>query len=868
MEARFVARERAEPTSAAVGSLVDGLASRLDQIQQVLAQQPDPQEDFGRISRQVAMLEEKIDTLPQRQGDSSAVVDMVRHLATKVEAVEARLPDVLGLADIVHRLADQVEAALSNSHGAVPPNTEALERQIAAIAARLDRPMTGPAAMPALEKAVGDLFTQIETLKIGNTQAAADAAREAVKAALADLTPENFLAAANEGVAALAGDIQALRDEQGEADRRNQDILSSVHDTLGKIVDRLAMLETDIAETRPAASAFDQMHARTPDLSLAATAPSRFSAQPVETPVYAPSLNAPSLDAPSPAVPAEATTRPEPAPLPPFAEEPPPERATSLVASMRQMLARTAGGPKPDALDREMAQLAPQSRSPSFLDAEHPDLTVPGLLEGEHSDVPIEPGTTHPKSQIGDETDVSLDAPRPSPTDSARSDFLKLARQAMSGTSKAPIGQKDPPLSGRAAKAAKGTRTDRISTLELSGTAKASTARKVVPLLGAAAVVAAAGIGGAMWLRMPAGDARVIETNSSAPTTGAEPIVPDQSLPDAPAPGPQSALPKAADPTARHVDMATAPAPADPAVQAADPMPTASAPAKPMQPQDMANPEAPAKKAGAIEAAPKDSVAKAAPAVDDALASVPTGKGIDPNMFAQWPNGQAPEPTDNADLAKRITAMAETGDVAAQYDLGVRLAEGRGMERDPKSALKWLEKAANKGLAPAQFRIGSMYREGKGITADNAKALDWFKRSAQRGNARAMHNLAVVLAEGVNGAPDYAGAGEWFRKAAEFGIKDSQFNVAILYARGLGLPQDLGEAYKWFDAAALQGDDDAAKKRDEVAAKMDARRLTLAKSEAEAFKAKPLDPVANDVVVPSYGTPAAAGGKPEGDKKG
>ncbi len=157
---------------------------------------------------------------------------------------------------------------------------------------------------------------------------------------------------------------------------------------------------------------------------------------------------------------------------------------------------------------------------------------------------------------------------------------------------------------------------------------------------------------------------------------------------------------------------------------------------------------------------------------------------------------------------------------------------------------------------PVPRRLHVPRRQGN--SGQQQRALDWFKRAAQRGNARAMHNLAVVLAEGVNGTPDYAGAGEWFRKAAEFGIKDSQFNVAILYARGLGLPQDLGEAYKWFDAAARQGDEDAAKKRDEVAARMDERRLELAKSEADAFRAKALDPIANDVVVPSYQAPAAA----------
>ena len=85
-----------------------------------------------------------------------------------------------------------------------------------------------------------------------------------------------------------------------------------------------------------------------------------------------------------------------------------------------------------------------------------------------------------------------------------------------------------------------------------------------------------------------------------------------------------------------------------------------------------------------------------------------------------------------------------------------------------------------------------------------------------------MHNLAVMNAEGAGGGkPDYAEAAQWFRKAGQLGIRDSQFNLGILYARGLGVPQDLVQSWLWFSLAAQQGDADAAKKRDEVAAKMD-----------------------------------------------
>ncbi|WP_449411802.1 hypothetical protein [Methylobacterium komagatae] len=85
-------------------------------------------------------------------------------------------------------------------------------------------------------------------------------------------------------------------------------------------------------------------------------------------------------------------------------------------------------------------------------------------------------------------------------------------------------------------------------------------------------------------------------------------------------------------------------------------------------------------------------------------------------------------------------------------------------------------------------------------------------------------------------------AASWFRQGAEHGVRDSQYNIAVLYARGLGLTQDLVQSYVWFAAAAAQGDDDAGKKRDDVATKLSAPDLARAKSLAGSFKPRRLDP--------------------------
>jgi localization factor PodJL len=204
-----------------------------------------------------------------------------------------------------------------------------------------------------------------------------------------------------------------------------------------------------------------------------------------------------------------------------------------------------------------------------------------------------------------------------------------------------------------------------------------------------------------------------------------------------------------------------------------------------------------------------------------------------------------------------LKQMADKGDAAAQFDMGARLMEGRGLTRDPAAAIGWFEKAAAQGLAQAQFRLGAGYEKGLGVTRDAAKARECYEKAAALGHVRAMHNLAVMLAEGVEGKPDYATAAQWFRRAADYGLRDSQYNLAILYARGLGVTQDLGQSYAWFDIAARQGDEDAAKKRDDVGARLDAPTYAAARKQSDDFHARTPAAAINDP--PSLPTgPAAA----------
>jgi localization factor PodJL len=210
-------------------------------------------------------------------------------------------------------------------------------------------------------------------------------------------------------------------------------------------------------------------------------------------------------------------------------------------------------------------------------------------------------------------------------------------------------------------------------------------------------------------------------------------------------------------------------------------------------------------------------------------------------------------PATIGDPALRAAAMA--GNPAAAYEVAIRFAEGRGVPQNNQEAARWLDRAAKQGLVPAQFRLGGLYEKGTGVKKDLATARDLYLAAAEKGNGKAMHNLAVLYAEGVNGPPDYRNAAKWFREAAEHGIRDSQYNLGILYARGIGVDQNYAESYKWFAIAANHGDREAAKKRDEVSAHLDAQSLEAARKAVEAWVAKPQPDDAINVKVAAAWTP-------------
>lgn len=194
-------------------------------------------------------------------------------------------------------------------------------------------------------------------------------------------------------------------------------------------------------------------------------------------------------------------------------------------------------------------------------------------------------------------------------------------------------------------------------------------------------------------------------------------------------------------------------------------------------------------------------------------------------------------------LSLRIAAA--NGDPSAEFEVAARLAEGRGVEQDFKQAVIWYQRSASRGFAPAQYRLGTLYERGLGVKAELGRAKAWYRSAAEKGNIKAMHNLAVLSAGGV--PSDYKTAAHWFTEAADRGVRDSQFNLAVLLESGIGVQQDLKAAYGWFKISAQSGDKEAPRRIEQLRHRLVAAEIATGEAFARNWRAKPADPLVNDV---------------------
>lgn len=85
---------------------------------------------------------------------------------------------------------------------------------------------------------------------------------------------------------------------------------------------------------------------------------------------------------------------------------------------------------------------------------------------------------------------------------------------------------------------------------------------------------------------------------------------------------------------------------------------------------------------------------------------------------------------DQVNALKWQHILADKGEVAGQYGLGLSYLNGEGVPQNDKEAADWFRKAADQGYAPAQYDLGLLYYNGRGVEQDFVRAYLWLVLAA------------------------------------------------------------------------------------------------------------------------------------------
>lgn len=96
------------------------------------------------------------------------------------------------------------------------------------------------------------------------------------------------------------------------------------------------------------------------------------------------------------------------------------------------------------------------------------------------------------------------------------------------------------------------------------------------------------------------------------------------------------------------------------------------------------------------------------------------------------------------DDAAQLRHDIDLNNVTVQFDLGWMYANGSGLSKDDKEAVRWYRKAAENGSLMAQFNLGVMYSKGEGVDKDERESEKWYRKAAEGGYEKAKEALQRI----------------------------------------------------------------------------------------------------------------------------
>nr|WP_183654770.1 SEL1-like repeat protein [Brucella daejeonensis] len=733
--------------SALPSGVVDQLAQQVNllarQVGKVLENLS--QSDYRAMEERLEAIGEKLEAAERRtQEPHPLVLDTIdRRFAELAERLDAhyaaRHVDSGTIHSLEGRLDDLsqqislgfLQAPIQDGPSIDSKAIRSLEDQIANIARHL--------AQPAAELAeLKPRLDSIERSIASNRETVLDAAREAAESAVAHVLQHG---SHGDSVIArqLAEDMKSLEALARSSEERNGKTFETVHDTLTKIVDRLARIEQDVAGRPKAPDAMDAPNAAGKSRPFAN--PDTVSPRPLT----------PRSPAAAAAEAAFATVQSEAARADAGAGE------TGRPSPFRSF-AKTIRGRRADKLEDENGQrlAANGTDAPSDALALEGDLAIEPITrrepELERNPVPRPQGEDMPDlnsimKRVREERRHRENTAEAALAAAGKVDFITAARRA------AQLAATESEQLQKGATA----QTDRKKS---SFSAIIKRQRKPILMAIGAVMIAMAGLQiGSAFLDRDEQTGSVID---AVPEKSETPVV---EAPAAPI-----------DDIAAKIASTTTPAPQEPATPApspaepeAEPLTTAGIPAKaePQEPAPETNAGAETAAQPAIPTIPEEAgpaALREAAAKGDARALFEIG-----NRYTEG-RGVAAEFAKAADWYR---IAADQGFAPAQYRLGNFNEKGLGMARDLDKAKTWYQLSAQQGNASAMHNLAVLFATGANGAPDNASAVRWFTDAAELGVKDSQFNLGILAAKGLGMPVNLEESYKWFALAANAGDKDA-----------------------------------------------------------------------------------------------
>lgn len=161
----------------------------------------------------------------------------------------------------------------------------------------------------------------------------------------------------------------------------------------------------------------------------------------------------------------------------------------------------------------------------------------------------------------------------------------------------------------------------------------------------------------------------------------------------------------------------------------------------------------------------------------------------------------------------------DPGSEIGQYNSGFMLMNGQGCKKDLQKAEVLYKKSAAQGFAMAQCNLGHLYGHGgehtepcagdcdcEVVDKDPKAAFGWYEKAARQGNANAEHCLGVCFNMGDGVEKNTRAAAVWFEKAARQGHPLAQADIGGMYHDGTAVLQNALVAKGWYEAVLGNAD--------------------------------------------------------------